>query len=163
MRINWDKRKDGRVLSLIGLPRFRYRVVSSTMATGEVALSSEALRRRDLFLSPLDKVHKFFQALTELRQTADSSPEDKTWCVYSPGGILNGGEYGRSGAFVRPTSTYVCCMIGFGVTLTDACVLVRAGCSVRARRCRCAGSKSCCVSSSRYGSTTEPQRQPRKS
>jgi hypothetical protein len=51
------------------------------MATGEVALSSEALRRRDLFLSPLDKVHKFFQALTELRQTADSSPEDKTWVL----------------------------------------------------------------------------------
>ena len=49
------------------------------MASREVVLASDALRRRGLYLSPLDKVQRFFEALSELRQaTADDSPDDKT-------------------------------------------------------------------------------------
>lgn len=48
------------------------------MASKAVALTSDALRPRDLHLNPLDKVGKFFEALTELKETADGSPERNT-------------------------------------------------------------------------------------
>ena len=60
------------------------------MATQEVARTSEVLRRRDVYLSPLDKVQKFFQALTELRQAAEGSPDDKARFAVSRRGVGSG-------------------------------------------------------------------------
>lgn len=52
------------------------------MATRDVVLAPDAARRRDLHLSPLDKVQGFFDALSDLRQTTDSSSSnDKTRSV----------------------------------------------------------------------------------
>ena len=49
------------------------------MASKTVALTSrDALQTRDLWLSPLDKVKGFFEALEDLRSAADASPEGNT-------------------------------------------------------------------------------------
>ena len=59
------------------------------MASREVALSSGAGPRGwELELSPLDKVQQFFQALFELHEAAEDSPDDRERFVV-PGRVRN--------------------------------------------------------------------------